>query len=78
MLHLISALVLSVTTFGHSLCTSPLPPEIKYELADPSRLRVTPRGSWITVKPADVVAQKNRAELKVMNVVTLRTRALIR
>lgn len=66
--NLILALVLSITSFGHSLSSSPLPPEIKYELAAPLRLRVTPRGSFITVESQDIVAQKNRAEIKVMGV----------
>lgn len=66
-------LFLSVHAFHHSLCVEPLPAEIKYELAQPSRVQITPRGALVTVMPEDVVAQKNRAEMLIKDVADIDT-----
>ena len=53
-------------SFKHTLCTTPLPELIKYELEDLTRLRITGRGAELIVQPGDSVGgDKVRAELKI-------------
>lgn len=56
------------TEFFDALNHEPLSAEIRYELQAPSRLKITGRGALLTVEPQDIVADSNRAEIKVMAV----------